>query len=86
MVMLLLAAALLTWSPSPSDDVAGYQVYYGTASGVYTTVIDVGPTTSASVGGLRKGRTYWFAVTAYDTSDNESEYSNEVQYTVPRGR
>ncbi|MBE9532104.1 MAG: prepilin-type N-terminal cleavage/methylation domain-containing protein, partial [Proteobacteria bacterium] len=29
------------WSPSTSGDVAGYKVYYGTTSGVYTGVIDV---------------------------------------------
>ncbi len=32
--------------------------------------------------GLLPGTTYFFAVTAYDTSGNESDYSNEASKLV----
>jgi hypothetical protein len=62
--------------------VLGYQLYYGVASGQYSTVLDTGSATSASVGGLAGGQTYYFAATAYD-AERESGFSNEVNYLVP---
>ena len=58
-------------------DLAGYKVYYGTASGVYGTPTDAGNVTTYSLTGLTKGTTYYVAVTAYDTSNNESVKSTE---------
>ena len=55
----------------------------GTASGQLTTLVDVGSSTSAVVSDLVEGRTYFFAVTAYDISALESLPSSEVTYTVP---
>jgi len=34
----------LTWDPETNPGVTGYQVYWGTASGVYTMNADVGLT------------------------------------------
>jgi hypothetical protein len=45
----------------------------------------LGKTTQYTVTGLRTGQAYYFAVTAHDTSGNESGYSNEVCYTVSTG-
>src|ERR1017187_9399842 len=73
----------LTWDPSPSSDVAGYNVYYGPASGDYNSMISAGAVTDLEISGLLEGVTYYFAVTAYDSSGQESELSNEVSYTVP---
>ncbi|MEW6324488.1 MAG: hypothetical protein AB1515_03780 [Nitrospirota bacterium] len=62
----------------------GYRIYFGTASGVYTRpVIDVGRVASYSLAGLAAGGTYYVALTAYDTSGNESGYSREITVTVP---
>ena len=55
---------------------AGYRLYVGTASGVYSQNIDVGKATSYAIT-LPKGVTYFFAVTAYDNSGNESARSGE---------
>lgn len=44
---------------------------------------DVGNTTLASAGPLAGNTTYYFAVTAYNSSNLESDYSNEVMYTTP---
>jgi hypothetical protein len=67
----------LGWDPNPEPDVAGYRLYYGTASGTYTHRINVGNATTYTAHGLSYGATYYFAVTAYNQS-GESGYSNEV--------
>lgn len=85
-VMLVLFAAVmahaasnvkLAWDPNSENDLAGYKLHYGLASGSYSTTINVGNVTVYTVENLPDG-TYFFAVTAYDTSSNESGYSNEV--------
>ena len=58
---------------------AGYKVYYGTGSGTYGSPINVGKVTTCTLNSLTPGQTYYIAVTAYDTSDNESGYSTEVR-------
>jgi hypothetical protein len=72
----------LGWNPSTSTNVAGYAVHYGTESGVYTTRIDAGTNTSASISGLSGGMTYYFVVSAYDAQAVESNPSNEAMFTV----
>jgi uncharacterized protein YjdB len=80
--------ASLAWDPPATNadgtafaNLAGYKLYYGTSPGSYTVVIDVGTATTYDIAGFAPG-TYYFAVTAYDTSGNESSYSNEVSWTV----
>ena len=68
----------LAWDPSTGPGLAGYKVYYGTASRAYSNSTDVGNVTTNDITGLTKGQTYFIAITAYDTSHNESSYSNEV--------
>lgn len=76
-------AISLTWDSNTDPDLGGYRIYYGTASGVYSHSTDVGNVTSFTLTGLTKGQTYFIVATAYDTSQNESGYSNEVS-GVPR--
>jgi hypothetical protein len=66
---------------NPLTDLVGYKLHYGTSSGNYTRVIDVGNVETYKIEGLQSG-TYYFAVTAYNTSGNESDYSNEVSKTI----
>ena len=73
----------LAWDANTESDLAGYRVHYGTASGSYTTVVDVHKVTTAIVTGLTAGQTYYFVVTAYNAANNESGYSNQVSYPVP---
>jgi hypothetical protein len=63
---------------TPLTDLAGYKVYHGTALGNYSQYIDVGNVLNYMVSNLENGVVYYFAVTAYDTSGNESIFSNEV--------
>ena len=74
----------LEWSPNIDPSVAGYNVYYGGESRNYTNTITVeGNFASANIGGLVEGKTYYFAVTAYDVFGDESDYSDETVYIVP---
>ena len=79
------AGVTLGWNACTASNVAGYKVYYGTASGNYAYYVDVGNTTSYALSGLSTGATYYIAATAYDSSGNQSTDSNEVNYTVPSG-
>jgi len=72
----------LAWDPNTEPDVAGYQIYYGTASRSYRYSIDLGNVTTYTIQGLTQGVTYYIALTAYDSADNESDYSNEVSGTI----
>lgn len=73
----------LAWDASPDADVLGYRVQLGTASGTYSQSVDVQNVTSATVSSLIDGTTYYFAVTAYNSSYGESVASNEVVYLTP---
>jgi hypothetical protein len=78
--------ATLSWPASKEPDLAGYRVYYGTAPGSYFQPkgkgISVGLKPSYVVRGLQPGQTYFFAVTSFDYSGNESEYSAEVSKLI----
>jgi hypothetical protein len=73
----------LAWDASPDPDVVGYYIYYGAASGDFTNRVSVGNVTSATVSNLAEGALYFFAATARNTSGLESDFSNEVSYSVP---
>ena len=72
----------LAWDPSPSPDVTGYMLYYGPTSGGYTQSIDMGNVTEYIDYNLIDGQTYYFAVTAYDSYGDQSDYSNEVSAAI----
>lgn len=73
----------LSWDASPDTNVIGYNLYYGVSSGDYTTKLTVGNSTTLVVTGLVEGVTYYFAATDYDSSGDESDFSNEASYSVP---
>jgi hypothetical protein len=80
------AQVQLVWDP-PTDAsdapmiVAGYRLYYG----IYDIegMIDVGDQSVYMMSGLEPGKTYFLAVTAYDISGDESEFSNVLWITLP---
>jgi len=74
----------LGWDPV--GGVSGYKLYQGGASRVYTNSVNLGNVTQGTVSSLIGGSTYYFAVTAYDSSGVESVYSSEISYTVPASR
>ena len=76
-----LTQANLAWDANTETDLAGYKIYYGTASGQYASVVDVGNQTTYTLAGLQVGRTYYISATAYNTSGLESSHSNEVVFS-----
>jgi len=66
---------------SSLKDLAGYKVYVGTSSRKYQSNYNAGKATQYTVGPLKAG-TYYFSVTSFDSSGNESSYSTEVSYQV----
>ena len=76
------ADVTLAWDPNTEEDLAGYMLYYGTASREYTQRIDVGNVTEFTISGIDEYTTYFFAATAYDVDGNESGYSEELIYTI----
>lgn len=79
--------ATLSWDPVTQPNLRGYRVYYGPAPGAYLQSpgegINTGNVTTHSINGLASGRRYYFAVTAFDASNNESEFSNEAFKDIP---
>lgn len=73
------AQVTLAWTET-DPSVVGYKVYYGTASGSYQLSNDVGNNTTATITSLQAGTTYYFAVTAYNSTGVQSGYSNQVSY------
>jgi hypothetical protein len=71
----------LAWNPSISTNVVGYNVYYGLARGVYSSVKSV-TGSNTTITGLAAGTTYHFAATAVDALGVESPFSNETSYTT----
>jgi hypothetical protein len=71
----------LAWDPSTSPNLSGYKLYVGNTSNTYSTSTTLGNQTTYTVTGLGAG-TWYFAVTAFDTDGNESDFSNEISQTI----
>jgi hypothetical protein len=77
------AGVRLSWQGNSESDLAGYRVYYGTSSHSYTSMKEVGLATTTDITGFTNGATYYFAITAYDSSGNESAQSDEIVASIP---
>src|SRR4030042_2765783 len=87
--------AALSWNANTESDLAGYSIYYGPSprsgdcpSAGYPEKIDIGKTNtpenpSYKIENLENGKTYYFSVSSYDTSGNESCFSDEMSKTMP---
>ena len=64
---------------------AVWAAYGAVATAMVVTYARVDPSELYNVSrtGLAGGRTYYFAVTAYDNAGNESAYSAEVSKAIP---
>ncbi|MBV9391188.1 MAG: hypothetical protein JOY96_04765 [Verrucomicrobia bacterium] len=72
----------LAWDSSPSPEVTGYRVYYGTDPSNLTNRIDAGKSTQISLEFLFEGQRYYFAATAYNSAGIESSRSGNVAFTT----
>jgi hypothetical protein len=77
------SSMVLSWTPSVSPDVAGYNVYYGTSSGNFSYKLNVGNADSVTIPNLISGATYYFVATAYNTRGTQSLFSDQIQVVVP---
>ena len=73
----------IEWNANTETDLVGYRVYYGNASKNYNQIIEIGVATTYTTPVLTEGLTYFFAISAYDTADNESEFTDEFSVTIP---
>ncbi len=90
------STATLSWNVNTESDLAGYKIYYGISKRTgdcppagYPEKIDVGKTAmpdkpSYKIENLENGQTYYFSVTSYDTSGNESCFSDEMNKAIAR--
>lgn len=92
----LAGSAVLTWNANTESDLAGYKIYYGTSSRTgsnpglngntmcgYSNSLSVGVVTTYTVTNLTDGQTYYFSVSAYDTSNNYGSFSSQVSKIIP---
>lgn len=78
------ATVQVSWLPNTEPDLAGYKVYYGEDPGIYGDPVTVGIVESALIDiNPTVGQDYYFAVTAFDFSGNESSLSAEVSCFMP---
>jgi len=77
------ATVSVSWNPNTESDLAGYRLYSGPSSRVYTNTVDVGLATRYTYTNVPYDVTVYFAVTAYNTSGLESDLSNEVFANIP---
>lgn len=86
----LAGTATVSWNANTESDLAGYKIYYGTSPrtsscppGDYASSVNIGNVTSYTFPNLTNGATYYFSITAFDTSNNESCFSSEVNKIIP---
>jgi hypothetical protein len=78
-------AVLLQWVPSASNGVVGYYIYRSSSeTGPFTKVDESADTSTAYTdASVSKGVTYYYRVTAVDSEQVESSYSETVSATIP---
>jgi len=76
----------LNWSPSTSANITGYNVYRGTNSGGPYSQINSGGLVASTLymdASVASGQTYYYVVTAVNSSAIEGADSNQAQAVVP---
>lgn len=83
------ASVEVEWDPttlridnSPVAEVTSYRLYFGTTSGEYEHMIEVGKSTASVVEGLADAQTYYFAATVIDSYGTESGFSEEMIWST----
>ena len=73
----------MAWDASPDSAVTGYNIYYGTNTGVYINKLNVGNVLTTTVRVTPRGVLYYYVATAFDVNGNESPFSNEISNAIP---
>jgi hypothetical protein len=81
------ASVTLAWDRSNDEAVKGYHVYYGLSGTDYKAnpgkTINSADETQCEIDDLKPGEVYVFAATSHDGNGFESDFSEEIYYTVP---
>jgi hypothetical protein len=72
----------LVWEPSAAPDLAGYRIYRAAGAGPLEKLAETREAPSYSDAKIEPGKSYRYAVTAFDKAGNESEMSGPVTATV----
>lgn len=89
----LAGSATVTWNANTEPDLSGYKIYYGTGQRTgtdpkicglcgYSNTVNAGNVRTYTFNNLTDGLTYYFSVSAYDTSNNESVFSPQVSKAI----
>lgn len=77
----------ISWTANTESDMAGYEVFYGTQSGVYGAPVVIQDKSATSylltLPAPTMGQVFYFALRAFDTSGNRSGYSTEASAFIP---
>ncbi len=77
------SSVFLAWDKLPSQELVGYNIYYGTISGKYIQRRSVDKnTTSITIRALPVATTYYFAVRGVNAANQETDFSQEVGISV----
>ena len=75
----------LVWEPDSEPDLAGYRIYRSEGNGPWQKLADVNTVPSYSDTAVEHGKTYHYAISAFDKTDppNESQHSAPVEMVFP---
>jgi hypothetical protein len=74
----------LSWTPSTTSSVVGYNVYRGTSTGgAYSKISTMNADTTYTDTSVQAGQTYVYVTTAVDGSGKESANSNQALAVIP---
>lgn len=77
------SSAFLAWDALPSTELTSYNVYYGKKSGEYIQRRTVDKSaTSLTIRALPVGATYYFAIRGLTSTNQETEFSQEVAVVI----
>lgn len=77
---------LILWCANTEEDLDGYRIYRSTRSdGYFPRLASVGEGATSFVDhDVRNGETYWYVLSAFDRSGNESELTPDAIHDTPR--
>jgi hypothetical protein len=73
----------LVWEADTDADLSGYRIYRSEGNGPWQKLADVNTVPSYSDTTVEHGKTYHYAVSAFDKTPNESERSAPVEIAFP---
>jgi len=88
-VHVMAVSVTVAWNRDQEPDIAGYRIYYGASPGVYSSSLTVFDSANEPIqrdyliDGFFEGRTYHFALKAFDLAGQESDYSEEFSLFIP---